>query len=466
MNAAEVLLADAAPADTALVCGDASIAYGALREATARAAAAWRRLGVQPGERVAIKLPDGIDWTIAYLGAIWAGAIAVAVNPRVPAEEWQRIVGEAEFRFVLDDAAATAWADALRAAAPIAACQVDAEAPAFWSHSSGTSGAPKAVIHPHRFALAVERVAREVLGVTRADRLYASSKLFFVYPLANSLFAGLKLGATVVLDPAWPSAAQAAATIARARPTVFFSVPSLLRALLAEGHAPRLAASGLRLAVSAGEALPAALREQWRAATGIALVDGYGASETLCLALVDTGAGLRPAPGAQVTPASEHTPGRILIRLPTLALGYFDRPAAQAECFRDGGFLPADLFEREAGGGWRFAGREDSLVKVRGRWVDLVELEQRLAAACPGIVEAAAVAVTDAEGVTEIALAYVAAGDVRAALAAAIEALPPHRRPRWLHEVGALPRTATGKLLRRKLRALHEARVVAQPEAR
>lgn len=466
MNAAEVLLADGASADTALVCGEASIAYGALRAATARAAAAWRRLGVRPGERVAIKLPDGIDWAIAYLGAIWAGAIAVAVNPRTPAEQWRRIVGEAGFRSVLDDAAAAAWSDALGKAAPIAALQVDAETPAFWSHSSGTSGAPKAVIHAHRFALAVERVAREVLGVTRADRLYASSKLFFVYPLANSLCAGLKLGATVVLDCAWPSAAQAAATIARARPTVFFSVPSLFRALLADGYAPALAASGLRLAVSAGEALPAALRQQWQAATGIALVNGYGASETLCLALVDTGAGLRPAPGVQVTPASEQTPGRILIKLPTLALGYFDRPAAQAECFRDGGFSPADLFERQPNGTWRFAGREDSLVKVRGRWVDLAELEQQLAAACPGIVEAAAVAVTDAEGVTEIAVAYVAASDVRAPLAAAVEALPPHRRPRWLHPVTALPRTATGKLLRRKLRELHEARIVAQGQAR
>jgi acyl-coenzyme A synthetase/AMP-(fatty) acid ligase len=477
MNAAEVLLANRDAARIALVCGQEHVTFGGLRNAVARAASVWRGLGVAPGERIAIKLADGIDWVIAYLGAIWAGAVAVAVNPRIPADEWQRIVAEAGFRLVLADAledgvpalALATWSRALNLAAAVPPHLLQPEAPAFWSHSSGTSGAPKAVVHAQRCMLHAERVARDVLGITCDDRLYASSKLFFVYPLANSLFSGLKLGATVILDSAWPSAAQAMQTIAAHRPTVFFSVPSLYRSLLLEGHAAQLATSGIRVAVSAGEALPHALRAQWRSMTTIPLVNGYGASETLCLALVDTGtgSGLLPSPGVEVKSLgdSRDTPARVLIRIPTLALGYFNRPAAQADTFRAGGFCPADLFQHEPDSGWRFVGREDSLVKVRGRWVDLVELEEQLMGACPGIAEAAAVAVTDEQGVTEIALAYTskpdATLDVGAVLAALIEALPSHRRPRWVHEVVQLPRTPTGKLLRRKVRELHELRLAA-----
>jgi acyl-coenzyme A synthetase/AMP-(fatty) acid ligase len=475
MNAAQLLLADHPPGRVALVCGDAQMTYGELRDAVARAGAAWRGLGAGIGTPVAIKIADGIDWVVAYLGAIWAGAVAVGVNPRVASDEWRRIAVEAGFRFVLADAAddvASAlalsdWTRVLRRAAPMAAQPMDDEAPALWSHSSGTSGAPKAVIHAHRCARDVERVAADLLGVTHADRLFASSRMFFLYPVANSLFAGFKLGATVIVDAAWPSAEQVIATILRTRPSVFFSVPSLFRALLHDGHCARLADSGIRLAVSAGEALPQSLREQWQHRTRIPIVNGYGASETLTLALVDSGAGLRPAPGVAISPLrpGEPAPARILIRMPTLALGYFNRPAAQAEGFRDGGFSPADLFEQEHDGRWRFAGREDALVKVRGRWVDLVELEELVAAGCPGIAEAAAVAVPDAEGVTEIALVYArhpdAGYDVGAALGALVQAMPPHRRARWVHEVVSLPRTATGKLLRRQLRDVHESRLAA-----
>ncbi len=477
MNAASVLLHDNDPTDIALVCGDEQISYGGLRNAVARAASAWRTLGVVPGDRVAIKLPDGIDWVIAYLGAIWSGAVAVAVNPRVPADEWERIVAEAGFRRVLtaevDDAAPgidlATFSREVELSAPREPHQVDAESPAFWSHSSGTSGAPKAVVHAHRCALHVDIVARDVLGINAGDRLYASSKLFFVYPLANSLFSGLKLGATVILDPAWPSAEQTARTIAKHRPTVFFSVPALFRALLLDGHAAKMAGASIRIATSAGEALPPALRDLWHSKTRIPLVNGYGASETLCLVLVDRddGRGLRPSPVVSIKPcgpASADAPNRVLIRAPTIALGYFNRPAAQQDAFRDGGYCPADLFHFDAESGWRFAGREDSLVKVRGRWVDLVELEEKLLDACPGLAEAAAVAVTDQQGVTEIAFAYVAHPNarcgMRAVLGALIDALPTHRRPRWIHELAALPRTPTGKLMRRALRDLHEAEKV------
>lgn len=479
MNAAAALLEGHDPERVALACDGGETTFGQLVERVARAASAWRALGVAPGDRVAIKRPDDPAWVVAYLGVIWAGGVAVAVNPRVPADEWRCIVGEAGFRRILVDADAAGDADAhgaialddwLRAVAeapPLPPRPMDDDAPAFWSHSSGTSGRPKAVVHAHRFAHHVARVAQEVLGVRAGDRLFASSRMFFVYPLANSLFAGLKLGATVVIDPRWPTAASVAETVAQARPSVFFSVPSMYRNLVREGLAPVFAQGRVRVCVSAGEALSASLRDEWRQQTGTALVDGYGASETLCLVLVDRdgAGGMSPAPGVAITPDSAPgggAPTRARIRAPTQALGYWMRPDADAQSFRDGAFCPADLFRQAPGGTWRFAGREDSLVKIRGRWVDLAALEERLARACPGIAEAAAVSIADSDGVTEVAFFYAlkpdAPAEAGAALRALAAALPAHQRPRSLHAVPALPRTATGKLLRRRLATLATAR--------
>lgn len=476
-NAAVLLLAAADAQRTALICGGATVDYGELRAQVARAAAFWHSRGLHPGDRIAIKLPDGIDWVTAFLGALWAGAVAVPVNPRVPAPEWQYILDEAGFSVILaesNDDTPTPWRQrtllvedfrrSVQGAEAAAARAVTPSAPAFWCHSSGTSGKPKAVVHAHSFARRIEQVSSEALGIRADDRLYASSKLFFSYPQTNSLWAGLKLGACVILDPQWPTAAGVAATVAAQRPTVLFSVPSLYRNLLHEGLAPGIARAGVRLCVSAGEALPPGLRDEWLRQTGLAVANGYGASETLVLVMIDRGDGhgFAPSPGVDIQPLDEVAvglPSRLCIRAPTLALGYLDRPQAQAENFRDGAFCPADLFARDASGGWLFAGREDSLVKIHGRWVNLVELEERLASKAPGLKEAAAVLVPDADGVDAVAFFFAATDDTaaRAALQACASALPPHQRPRWWHAVEALPRGPTGKLLRRKLRELHQA---------
>ena len=492
MNAAEVLLGGGDDAAIAIVCAEASCRRGELRLEVARGAAVWRARGLSRGEPVAIKLRDGIDWVVAYLSVIWAGGVAVGVNPRVPPIEWRAILDAAGFRFILaepgDDTpapwnaalvAVDAWRATLAQTPPCAPEPMGPEEPALWVHSSGTSGRPKAVVHPQRIANEIERVGRERLGLTADDRIYASSKLFFSYPLANCVFTGLKLGATVIVDPQWPTAENVVASVAAQRANVLFSVPSLYRNLLKQGLAPALGHCGVRLFVSAGEALPASLRDEWKRQTGCTIVDGFGASETLVLVLVDRddGAGLRASPGIDVraledaTPtarnaaavdesgASGRAPCRIVVRGTTVALGYWNRPDAQAEHFRDGGFAPSDLFERAGDRAWRFAGREDSLVKVHGRWVDLIELEQHLALACPGMAEAAAVTVPDADGVDAVALFFVAQAGAphldTVALREHADRLPPFQRPRWLHSVDALPRTPTGKLVRRRLRELH-----------
>jgi acyl-coenzyme A synthetase/AMP-(fatty) acid ligase/rubrerythrin len=475
VNAAAVMLSGQDAQRTALVCGGASLSFGALRDGVARTAGYWRSRGIQPGDRIAIKLSDGLDWVTAFLGAMWAGAVAVPVNPRVPVPEWHYILDEAGFSLILaerSDDTPSPWCERTltlddlhqgqQAAAALDACAMDPQAPAFWCHSSGTSGKPKAVVHAHRFAQRIEQVSRDGVGITGDDRLFASSKLFFSYPQTNSLWAGLKLGATVILDPQWPNAASVAAAVTAQRPTVLMSVPSLYRNLLHEGLAPGIAQAGVRLCVSAGEALPPSLREEWQRQTGLKIVNGYGASETLVLVMLDRGDGhgFTPSPGVDIQPLEQVAPGmpsRLRIRASTLALGYLDRPQAQAETFRDGAFCPADLFVHDETGGWRFAGREDSLVKIHGRWVNLVELEERLSAKTPGIQEGAAVLVPDRDGVDAVAFFFVASDSaaVASALQERASALPPHQRPRWWHAIEALPRGPTGKLQRRKLQELH-----------
>ncbi|MBI5720552.1 MAG: AMP-binding protein [Burkholderiales bacterium] len=543
------------------------LSYGELRERVARAGAAWRARGLAPGEPVAVKLPDGIEWVVAWLGVLWAGGVAVGVNPRVPAAEWQAMLDEARFAFVVVEslgqdagtststnmgastshgpgtrtgmgATAGAAADevrpaspprlvtlaearaAWRAATPCAAVARDDEAPAFWVHSSGSSGRPKAVVHAQRTLRSIAMVSTQRLGIVPADRLFGSSRLFFTYPLVNVLLAGLATGCTVLLDPAWPNAAALAAAVRRLSPTVLFSVPSLYRDLMREGHAAALREAGLRLCVSAGEPLPARLGRRWREASGLPIVNGYGTSETLVLVLTSAapalaagkarvgepdapdepcepgapgalgkGAGhegdqdgrereeadegqedaLAPSPGVEVRPldaaaAAAGEPTRLELRTPTLALGYHDRPAAAAASFTaEGAFCPADLFVPAGAGCWRFAGREDSLVKLRGRWVDLVALEQQLSSEVGELREAAAARVADADGLEAVALFFVADDPARAQarLAERVAMLPPHQRPASLHALPALPRTGTGKLLRRELAARAAAELAA-----
>jgi acyl-coenzyme A synthetase/AMP-(fatty) acid ligase/rubrerythrin len=475
INAADVLLSAADPSRLALVCGDQQLTYGELRDRVARAASVWHARGLRAGDRVAIKLPDGIDWVVCFLGTIWAGGVAVAVNPQIPAGEWNYILDEAGFNVIVAanaDDTPQPWKDrvilvadgrhAVAQATPVEPRMVDEDTPAFWCHSSGTSGKPKAVVHKHSFAREIERIARERVGISADDRLFATSRLFFSYPQTNSLFSGLKIGATVILDPQWPTAASVAATVEQTRPTVLLSVPSLYRNMFHAGLAPALVAAGVKRCVSAGEVMPASLRDAWKQATGIGIVDGYGASETLVLVLtaLDTDDGLRPSPGVDVQPldpaaAQSGIPTRLCFRVSTLALGYLDRPAAQAESFRDGAFCPADLFLRTDSGGWRFAGREDSLVKIRGRWVNLVELEEQLGAGAPGLLEAASVCIPDQDGVDSVALFYVARTGQRAQVEQLLReraaALPPYQRPARWHSLDVLPRTPTGKLLRRRL---------------
>jgi acyl-coenzyme A synthetase/AMP-(fatty) acid ligase len=482
VNAAEYLLATGDSGAIALECGAERLTYGELREAVARAAGAWRARGLEQGERVLVFAPDGIAWAIAYLGAIWAGGVAVGLNSRLFERELSVVLSESGARFVWGSESSrallepllanianppqlvidTQWSASLRAAAVIPAAELAEDAPALWVYTSGTTGLPKAVMHAQRSVIACADFARDILGLGAQDRIYASSKMFFAYALGNSLCAGLRLGATVILDSEWPTAEGVAQVVERHRPTALFSVPTLYLKMLQSGVAARLVAAGVRRYVSAGEGLPAAVRREWREATGVAPVSGYGASETVVLVFYcdDDSARLKPSPRLEYrVPESGDAaaPRRIWLRHPSIALGYWRRPEAEQDSFADGWFSPGDLFRRRGDGTLELCGRDDDMLKISGQWVSILDVEQALLGASAGCVEGlAAVGFENAEGLVSIALFAVAAAGKEALaqerLAAGIAALPKLKRPRMVKWVGELPLTATGKLQRRRLK--------------
>ncbi len=487
MNAAAYLLATGRANATALECGAERLTYAELREAVARAAGAWRARGLEQGQRVLVFAPDGIAWAIAYLGAIWAGGVAVGLNSRLFERELSVVLSESDARFIWCNDSARAllqrllaniadpprlvidveWSKQLAAAPAIPAAELPDDAPAMWIYTSGTTGVPKAVMHAQRTVIASADFAQEILGLGPQDRIYASSKMFFAYALGNSLCAGLRLGAAVILDSEWPTAERVAEIVERHRPTALFSVPTLYLKMLQGGVAARLRAAGVRHYGSAGEGLPATVRRDWREATGVAPVSGYGASETVALMFYcdDDSALLKPSSRLEYRMrdgdgGDDGAPRRLWLRHPSVALGYWRRPEAERDSFADGCFSPGDLFRQRAGGRLEFCGRDDDMLKISGQWVSILDVEQALLAASAGSVEGlAAIGFDNAEGLASIALFVVAVQgqetQARERLDAGIAALPKLKRPRLLKWVDELPLTATGKLQRRKLKDLY-----------
>ena len=490
----------------ALICDSETLSYAELATAVARSANALRGLGVAPGDRVLLLMRDTPEFVAAWLGAVHAGAVAVALNTKLSEAEYRHIRADSGARLtIVEDVFAWArpdltteeagdgslmiagasaepslsWRDALaRSSAQAKPYAARAEDPAFWLYSSGTTGKPKGIIHAHRSLLPAGQAQREVVGLTAGDRTFATSKLFFAYALEHGLLGPLATGATAVLEPDWPDAETVLERVERHQPAAFFSVPTLYRRLLALG-ADRLAPfRAVRRFVAAGERLPAQLIEQWRAATGGEILSLYGMSETFCACIVTppgTSNGQRtgkPLAGviAQLRTqegeaASAGRPAELWLRHPALALGYANLPEQTAAQFRDGWFCTRDLFVTDSDGFFAHQGRSDELVKIAGQWVQPGELEEAVAGN-PAISEAACVQVTDAEGAERLALFVSSRGDAAAALAAAGQAceqkLPRFKRPKWIRSLDELPRTATGKVQRFKLRELIEREIAGK----
>lgn len=504
LNAVEHFLGTAAlerhGARTALICGGQLLSYAGLATEVARAANALRALGISPGDRVLLLMRDTPEFAAAWLGAVHAGAVAIALNTKLSEAEYRHIRADSGARLaIIEDVfararpdltteeagagrvaiagagagAAPSWREALARAVPEAKPHpARAEDPAFWLYSSGTTGKPKGIIHAHRSLLPAGQGQRDVIGLAAGERSFTTSKLFFAYALEHGLLGPLASGATAILEPDWPDAESVLARVAQQRPATFFSVPTFYRNLLALGPERLAPFRDVRRFVAAGERLPAPLLEQWRAATGGEILSLYGMSETFCACMITppgssngsrTGKPLAGVDTRLKMPegrdAADGESAELWLRHPGLALGFANRPEQTAAQFRDGWFCTRDLFTRDAEGFFSHQGRSDELVKVAGQWVQPGELEEAVAGD-PAIAEVACVQATDGEGFERLALFVIARGGEAQALAAAgrvcEEKLPRFKRPKWIRAVAELPRTATGKVQRFKLRELIE----------
>ena len=490
-NAAEVILAQAARLKdkAALIYSDRKMSYGELASLTNRAANAFAALGIGRGARVGLMMMDSPLYCAAFLGLVKAGAVAIPLNPRLTSGDYSFILGSAALQLVVCDVehvsmlsqAASGATTRLLAtsgegetfsqhvaacAAEFAAAPTSRDEPAFWLFSSGTTGRPKAIIHSHGNCAQGGKLLREVIKADESAVVLGTSKFFFTYSLDNAFLGPISIGATTILIESWPEPEQVVDQIARHRPSVVFSVPTFYRRLLGLGAERLTPLKDVALFYSAGERLPDAIALAWRETVGNDIHSCYGMSESFVNTLgcfpgkQPLGATGMPLGGVQGrlldgggSEVCTGEPGVMWIRHPSLALGYLD-PEATARVFRDGWFCTGDLFVRDADGYYYHQGRADELLRVAGQWVKPAEIEEAVLAD-QRLKEAACVVVPDRDGFERLALFVVAAQPGEGKVIAeqrCEQSLPQHSRPKWICEVGELPRTPTGKVQRFKLR--------------
>jgi benzoate-CoA ligase len=470
----------------ALLCDGRVLSFDELDRLANRFGNAFLAAGIERQQPVLFLLDDGPELVAAYLGAMRAGLVSVALNTRLAVKDLAHALNDSGATLLLAEpallglvaesgAAIRVWpADQLDeilagASDELASAEMAPEDTALWMYTSGTTGQPKAAVHVHGSLALGERHVRENLGVGPGDRIFSTSKLFFAYPLGHCLIGGLRAGATLVLHRGWPDAAAAAEVIERERPAVVLSVPSLYRLLL---NTPLSGGfRGVRCYVSAGERLPEELCRRWMAETGRPLYEGIGATEALFLFIANTPAATRPGACGRPLPWAEarllasdgsaitapDTAGDLWVRMPSLFRRYHNRPENTAAALVDGWWKSGDVFTVDAEGWWRPQGRSDDMIKVSGQWVSPGEVEE-VALTVPGVADAVAVGQSNADGLIRLMLYAVAEpGQNETALEArVVEALRGklaiYKCPRTVRFLETIPRTATGKVQRFKLR--------------
>ena len=477
--------------------------YTELAERAARAGNALLRLGMTPEQRVVLCLLDSIDFPATFLGAIKAGLVAVPVNTLLTQDDYHYILRDSRapvlvvsaplldrFLPLLDElphlrhvvvagdgeAHGHPRLHALmqRAAPDLAAADTTRDDVAFWLYTSGSTGQPKGVVHLHsHLAGTAALYGVGVLGIRPDDVVYSAAKLFFAYGLGNALTFPLYVGATAVLSAGRPTPNGVMALLKRHRPTIFYGVPTLYAGILAD---PKLDASAgsdrLRVSVSAGEALPEELGRRWRERFGTDILDGLGSTELLHIFLsnrpgaVRYGTTGRPVPGYAVRLAAEDGSdvpqgevGDLLVAGPTAAPCYWNNRERSLDTFQGRWTRTGDKYVETEDGCYAYAGRSDDMLKVGGIWVSPFEVESALMAH-DAVLEAAVVGQEDADRLIK-PKAYVVlkeGHDGDAALENELKGfvkgrLAPYKYPRWLEFTAELPKTATGKIQRFKLRA-------------
>jgi benzoate-CoA ligase len=502
-NLAEWLLDGAARAhaDRMAIAGSGrAVSYGELAEMVNRAGNALQGLGCGAGDRVLLILPDSAEFIAAFLGAAKIGAIAVPVNPLSRAADLAYYAGDCGAAAAVVHAVALPefvqakalpdekvlvcggdgaaedglrrWEECLAAASSdLTAADTRESDAAFFLYTSGSTGGPKAAVHAHKdMRVTTGAFARNILGITPQDRTLSVSKLFFAYGLGNGLYFPLAAGASTVLLPERPRAEVVLDAVARYRPTLFFSVPTFYAGLLRAAETQPADFSAVRLAVSAGEALPVEIFEKFKQRFGLEIVDAIGSTEMLHMFISSVPGRIRPGScgvplegyGAQIVdekdqPVAEGVVGNLWVRGGSAFAEYWQQPEKTAAARRGDWVVTGDKFYRDTEGYYFYCGRADDMMKVSGMWVAPGEVENALLAH-PAVAEAAAAGLNQG-GLTQLTTWVVlrdgeAGGEelaeelrqfVRSKLVA-------YKCPEQVRFVAELPKTATGKIQRFKLR--------------
>ena len=487
------------------------LTYAALDELVAEVAASYRSLGLRSDDRVMLVMADDVPMLAGVLGAFRAGVVAVPVSTMFNGDELGKVMADSGARVVLVSAefAGTVaeavrlapavehlvlageaapgtglgsgaarlhtWEDFLASGRPAgdaarATADTDDDAWALWLYTSGTTGQPKAAMHRHANIRHVcETYGQRVLGITPEDTTLSIAKMFFAYGIGNSVFFPLSVGATTVLEPRRPSPAVIAERLRRDRPTLFFGVPTFYAALVSS-DLPDDTFASVRLATSAGEPLPAPLQRRFTDRFGVEILDGIGSTEALHIFLsnrpgdIHPGTTGLPVPGydVEVRDASgavlgPDEPGGLYVRGASIALGYWHRTDASRAVFQGEWLSTGDTYVRGADGYFRCLGRNSDMLKAGGIWVSPGEVESRLLEH-PAVREAAVIGVPDANGLDK-PVAVVVVADPGAGRTTAEEligwcreGLAHFKAPRQVVFADELPKTATGKLQRFKVR--------------
>jgi len=474
------------------------LTYGRLARETSQFAGALYRHGVRREERIAMIVRDQIEFPVVFWGALKAGAIPVPINPLLSSQVYETILTDSRAAIlvvsqdlwdvvepaiqgnqylravlVIGDApeGTESYTEFTTGADPVEAVEVNKDELAFWLYSSGSTGLPKGVRHVHSSLRATaELFGQGVVGITEDDVVYSVAKIFFAYGLGNAMSFPLSVGATTILPSGRPTPDVVFDIFDTHKPTIFCGVPTLYAALVAaqeqRGGANQ---STLRLCTSAGEALPRDVGERWKSLFGVDIIDGVGSTEMLHIFLsnrpgdVAYGTSGLPVPGYEVRLVDEHDEdvgtgevGELLVRGPSSADGYWNRRNKSQSTFQGHWTRTGDKYERNAEGRFVYCGRADDMFKVSGIWVSPFEVEQALIEH-PAVLEAAVVPWHDEKGL-EKPKAYVVLkdGQSEAEIGDLKEFVKDQigmwKYPRWVDIVADLPKTATGKIQRFKLR--------------